>query len=338
MKAFLPLLLLLGLLAAPEAAFSAASDAALLWWTRVLPSLLPYLIVVSLLERSGLFLRLPKRIAPLLLLPFGMLGGYPAGAKLAGRLCRDGAIGQADARKAAILTSFPNPVFLLSVVSAGLFHTPRAALPLLCGVCLPALFGLIPLSRIRMTDDLRAGEPFSAQSLPEAIKDGVRTILTIGGCLVFASVLGALIEATGVLTLFGAGAQTARAILLGTVEMTCGVQAAAGLSIPLAVRLAFCAFFVQFGGISVYLQCASLLSLPALRWFPLRLLFGAVSALVAYLAAKAFLPNEAVSVFASADAIVRNTLDLVSVALASGFGLLLIYVFTAGLKRRKKTP
>jgi hypothetical protein len=337
-KRILPILLLFALVAAPDAAFAAASDAALLWWTRVLPSLLPYLIAVSLLERSGLFLRLPKRVAPFLLLPFGMLGGYPTGAKLAGRLYRDGAISEKDATRAAVFTCFPNPVFLISVVSAGLFHMPRAALPLLPGVFLPSLFVLIPLSKIRMADAHGQGGPFSVQSLPDAIREGILAILTIGGCLVFAAVLGALIEATGVLSLFGSGAPLARVFLLGMFEMTCGMQAAAGLSLPLAVRLALCAFFMQFGGVSVYLQCASLLPLPPLKWFPARLLLGAASAFAVYLSANAFLPDAAVSVFASRDAILQNTVDLISVSLASGFGLLLIFVFTAGLRYRKKTP
>ncbi len=338
MKRFLPVLLLFGLAAAPDAAFAAASDAALLWWTRILPALLPYLIAVSLLERSGLFLRLPKRIAAYCLLPLGLLGGYPAGAKLAGRLYRDGAVSRDDAERAAVFSCFPNPVFLISVVSIGLFHSPRAAIPLLLGVCVPALAGLIPLSKIRIISVRNDAEPFSAQTVPDAIRDGVRTILTVGGCLVFASVLGALIEATGVLTLFGACAPLARAFLLGAAEMTCGVRAAVSLSLPTAVRLALCAFFVQAGGVSVFLQCASHISLRVSKWLPARLLIASVSALTAYLSAVMFLPDGTVSAFASADIIARNSLDLVSVAASAGFGLLLIFVFTSGLKHRKKTP
>ena len=60
MPFILPLLILFGLIAAPDAAFSAASNAAVLWWTRVLPSLLPYLIASSLLLRSGILARLPS--------------------------------------------------------------------------------------------------------------------------------------------------------------------------------------------------------------------------------------------------------------------------------------
>ena len=39
MSYLFPLLSLFGLIAVPDAAFSAASEAALLWWTRVLPAL-----------------------------------------------------------------------------------------------------------------------------------------------------------------------------------------------------------------------------------------------------------------------------------------------------------
>ncbi len=338
MKQILPLLLLVCLAAAPDASFSAASDAALLWWTRVLPSLLPYLIAVSLLERSDLFFRLPKRIALLLLLPLGAIGGYPAGAKLAGRLYGDGALTLRNARRAALAASLPNPVFLYSVVAVGTFHDPCAAIPLLIGIYGPALFGAIPMLRVSLQTVPLPGGAFSAQALPDAIRDGVRSILMIGGCLVFAAVLGALIGASGLLSLFGTYAAFARAILLGVCEMTCGVQAAAALSLPVAVRLALCAFFAQFGGVSVGLQCASHLPVSFSRWFAVRFVTGAIAAIAVYLLSLALVPEPVASVFASKDAIVRNAADLASVALASGFGLLLIFVFTAGSKKRKKTP
>ena len=57
MSYLFPLLILFGLIAVPDAAFSATSEAALLWWTRVLPSLLPYLVASSLLLKSGILCR-----------------------------------------------------------------------------------------------------------------------------------------------------------------------------------------------------------------------------------------------------------------------------------------
>ena len=333
-----PLLILFGLIAAPDAAFSAASQAALLWWTRVLPSLLPYLVASSLLLRSGLPARSPRRIAPFLLLPLGLLGGYPVGAKLAGKLYRDGSLSLSDAQKTAAFCNLPNPIFLISVAAAGFFHDPKTALPLLCGIYGTALFGLIPLSRIRFAVVRPSTVPALARDLPAAISDGVQSILNIGGCLVFASVLGALFESTGVFRLFGASAPTARAAALGLFEMTSGANAVAALPFSLPLRLALSAFFLQFGGISVLLQSASCLPLSLPRYCLIRLIAALAAALAVYLLTPLFCPDAAVPTLATGAEMRRNAFDLIAVSLSSALGLLLVFVFTFGLSKRKRTP
>lgn len=332
-----PLLILFGLIAVPDAAFAAASDAALLWWTRVLPSLLPYLIASSLLLRSGILSRVPNRIVPFLLLPLGALGGYPVGARIAGKLYRDGALSLRDAQKAAVFCNLPNPVFLISVVSSGMFHDAKTALPLLCGIFGAALFGLIPLSRIHV--EAIPSESFTlSRDLPAAIGDGVQAILNIGGCLVFASVLGALLEATGVFRLFSANAASVRAVTLGLFEMTSGVSAIAELPASLPLRLAMTAFFIQFGGVSVLLQSANALPLSLPRYCFIRFLTALFSAIAVFFLTPLFCPNAVVPTFATGAEMLRNTVDLLAVSLSSAFGLLLVFVFTFSLSKRKRTP
>ena len=331
-----PLLILFGLIAVPDAAANAASDAAMLWWSRVLPSLLPYLVASSLLLRSGILSRLPKRAVPFLLLPLGILGGYPIGAKLAGTLYRDGALSRSDAQKAAAFCNLPNPVFLISVVSAGMFHEARTALPLLLGIFGTALFGLIPLSRIRIIKTHPSEPPALARDLPAAIRDGVQSILNIGGCLVFASVLGALIESAGVFHLFGTNAPVARAVTLGILEMTSGVSAVAALPLSLALRLALGAFFIQFGGVSVLLQSASHVPLSLLRYCLVRLITASLAALTVYLLTPLFCPDVPVPTLATRAEMIRNSFDLLAVSLSSALGLLLVFVFTFGLSKRKR--
>lgn len=338
MPFLLPLLILFGLIAAPDAAFSAASKAALLWWTRVLPSLLPYLVASSLLLKSGVPARLPKRLAPVLLLPLGLLGGYPVGAKLAGKLYRDGSLSLSDAQKTAAFCNLPNPIFLISVAAAGFFHDPKTALPLLCGIYGTALFGLIPLSRIRFAVVRSSAVPALARDLPAAISDGVQSILNIGGCLVFASVLGALLESTGVFRLFGASAPTVRACTLGLFEMTSGANAVAALPLSLPMRLALSAFFLRFGGFSVLLQSASHLPLSLPRYCLIRLIPALLSALAVYLLTPLFCPAATVPTMATGREMLQNTFDLLAVSLSCGFGLLLVFVFTFGLSKRKRTP
>ena len=338
MSFLFPLLILFGLIAVPETANAAASDAALLWWTRVLPSLLPYLVASSLLMRSGILSRMNQRLVPFLLLPTGMLGGYPVGARLAGELYRKRAVSLPDAQTVAVFCNLPNPVFLISVVSTGLFRDPKTALPLLLGVYGTSLAALIPLTRIRFSVSQASEPPALSRILPASISDGVQAILNIGGCLVFASVLGALLEATGVFRLFGTAAPAARAVALGLFEMTSGVSAIAFVPFSLPLRLALAAFFIRFGGVSVLLQSASCLSLSIPRHVLTSFVSALLAAIAVYLLTPLFCPDAAVPTLASGAEMLQNSFDMLAVTLSSTIGLLLVFVFTFGLRHQKRTP
>ncbi len=330
---FVPLLLIAGLIAAPAAVSSAAASAAMLWWTRVVPSLLPYLIASSLLVRSGLLSGLSGRSAPLLLL-FGALGGYPVGARLAAELRNSGQLTLSEAQTAALCANLPNPVFLLSVVAAGMFSDARAAIPLLIAIYGVALFGVIPLSRLPIGKAARSIGGLSPTDLPDAIADGVHAILNIGGCILFASVLGALLHAAGTLV-FRQIDPTVHAFFLGLFEMTCGCEATAALALELRLRLALCAFFIQFGGVSVLLQAAS--ALPLSRRVLLgKLCMALASALIAYALTPLFCPESVLPTLASGRQIVQNTATLLIVIASAAVGLLFVFVLTFGFSLRKK--
>lgn len=337
-----PILLLAGLLAAPNASFAAASDAAQLWWTRVLPSLLPYLIAASLLERSGILKRLPKKWIPPALWLFGALGGYPVGARLCARLSRDGVLTEDGARRAAPFCNLPNPVFLLSVVSFGIFESGVVAAPLLIGVYGAALIGLVPLFRLRFRAVPDSPVSLCASDLPEAIESGMRAILNVGGCLLFASVLGALLQAAGLerllALLFGLPEATVHALLLGLFEMTCGVKAVALLPLPLRLRLAICAATVFFGGGSVLLQTASNLRISLWRYALIKLLLALFAALLTGALTPLFCPDTLSSAFADRAQMAQNAASLFSVVASAAIGLLSIFLLTYGLAQKKKVP
>lgn len=324
----LPLLLLFGLLTFPTTAFDAASDAALLWWTRVLPSLLPYLIAASLLVRSGIFLRVKPRLLPLAMLLCGALGGYPVGARLAAQLQADDAISKSDAERAAVLCSLPNPVFLCTVVATGFFGDANAAFPLLIGVYGAALLCAFPMLRMSVAP-VAAPRGLSGTDLSDAIADGVKTVGVIGGCLVFASVLGALLSLP-----FGRIPAVSTAI--GLFEMTVGIRAAAVLPLPLSVRLAICAFFAQFGGLSILLQVRAQTPVPTAKYLLTKLVSALLSAALCYLLTPLFCKASVLPTFASAQEMRQNAFSLASVTLSAGVGLLFVFVFTVGLSRHGK--
>lgn len=335
----LPLLLIGGLIAFPAETSAAASHAALLWWSRVLPALLPYLIAASLLERSGVFLRVPKRLLPLSLFLCGALGGYPVGAKLARALSDRKVLSEADAQLVAQRTDLPNPVFLLTVVSIGFFGDARCAFPLLIGVYAATLLFALPL--LRVSANRLKDEPFGLKpdDLGGGVADGVRTIGVIGGCLIFASVLGALAEAFGLYralhSLLHVPEAPVRAVLSGLFEMTCGIENAASLPVSLPLRLAFAAFFAQFGGLSVTLQVHAQVPLRLARYVWVKLAAGALSALIAFLLTPLFLPDAIAPAFADAAGMKQNAFSLFSVTVAAAVGLLFVFVLTARFPKRK---
>ncbi len=335
----LPVLPIAGLLAFPHAVSEAASGAALLWWSSVLPSLLPYLIAASLLLRSGVPFRVRPPLLPPILFLCGALSGYPVGAKTARALAAQNVLDRTDAERVAICCNLPNPVFLFSVVSIGLFGEPRCALPLLIAVYGAAMLFALPLLRIRIrrVPDARC---LAANDLPDAIGDGVRTIGVIGGCLVFASVLGAMLDSIALpralQTLSGIPEPFVDAVILGLFEMTCGVRAAAALPASLSLRMAFAAFFVQLGGLSVLLQTASQYPVRFVRYARIKLPCAALSAALAYLLTPVFLPDAPIPTFASAAEIRQNAFSLLAVVFAAALGLLFVFLFTCGLSGAQK--
>ena len=335
----LPILLIAGLIACSSAAFDAASDAALLWWSRIVPTLLPYLIAVSLLCRSGLSGRMPRRLLPPALFLFGALGGYPVGAKLASAWYCRGVPDRRLSERAAILCDLPNPVFLLTVVSVGFFRNARCAIPLLIGIYVPSLLVSLLLLRPPLS---HAGDPtegLRSSDLPEAIGEGVCTIGTVGGCIVFASVLYALLQSIGVPSLLHRvtrlDADLTGSVLIGLFEMTCGIRAAAALPFSLPVRLALAAFFAQFGGLSAALQVQAQASTSAVRFLLGKLPVSLLCALTVWLLTPVFLHEPVVPTFASAAQMRANTVSLLSVALSSAIGLLFVFVFTVRSSRTR---
>ena len=120
--------------------------------------------------------------------------------------------------------------------------------------------------------------------------------------------------------------------------MTSGVSAVAALPASLPLRLALTAFFIQFGGVSVLLQSASYVPLSLPRYCLVRLCSALISALTVFLLTPLFCPAVVVPTLATRAEMLQNSFDLLAVSLSSALGLLLVFVFTFGLSKGKRTP
>ncbi len=330
---WLLLVLLCGLLVYGQPVLAAAGDAALLWWTRVLPALLPYLILTGLAvrcrpRRPRLF-RLHPYALPALLL--GAVGGYPVGARVLGEGLAVEALSERDARRFALFASLPSPSFLITVTALGLFDCP-AAVPVLCAAVYGTALFVFLLFGFRPSDAAPpAARRLTASDATCAIADGMNAILRIGACIVLCRCLAALLDAAGAVRLLTAllpwNGDVIRAVLTGLLEMTTGTAAAAALPLPLAVRLPLCVFLQMFGGASVLLQIRCFLPVRGFWKTVLGRLGMALCSAAVCAVLLRFLPPTPIPAMASPDEMLHRAARLSTLVLPTVTGLISAMLF-----------
>lgn len=125
----------------PALTFSQAAKALIVWYRSIVPTLLPVLIVSSLIVATrawellipilhpifGKLFRIPPCGSFSLLL--GMLCGYPMGAKIVSDLYREGELSPKEARHLLAFTSFPSPMFLNGFLLHQCFNNSSLVIP-----------------------------------------------------------------------------------------------------------------------------------------------------------------------------------------------------------------
>lgn len=273
MKRWLLILCSLGyaalLVARPQEASAAVTEALNLCLTRVIPSLFPFLAVTSLLLRLGMASWLQGIFAPIMRpltgLPgicaapvlMGLLGGYPAGARAAAGLYEDGLITR---REAELLLSFGNNcgcAFIYSFVGVGMLGSPQAGLWLMGIHALSALLAGAFLCRLE-PDRGRASLPCSQPEKP----------LTLAAAL-SVSVRGAAVSMANIcafVVLFRTLADLLPGDLpawaLGTLELVSGASALE----PGPAGSVSAAIIIAWGGLCVHCQTLSVIGDLSPRW------------------------------------------------------------------------
>lgn len=328
--------LLLGLLLFPKSVLTGASDGAMLWWSRVVPTLLPYLVAV------GMLMRLPQRphkrkktwLHPMAGSAFllGSVGGYPVGARLLGNAVEQGRLDRGQAQRFCVFSNLMSPAFVVSMTAVGLYGNSAVALPLCLSLYLPVLGAFLWLGRGSAEPSVPTVRQIPvASALTDAIFDAVQSLLRIGGCIILCAGLCSLVGAVGVFSVLArvTGLQVCyiEAIVSGLLEMTCGLQAVSRLQLPLKTALSISAFLLQFGGISVLLQTLCFLPLQKpWRYLGWKALLGVLSALLCYVLTPLLLPQTA-TVFSDLSQVPTNASALLAVLIASGTGLMVCTVF-----------
>ena len=226
------------LLLCSQAALESARAGLNLCAQMIVPSLLPFFILSSLLQQLGLPGILGRWLSPVTqklfgiggagasALLLGVTGGYPLGADAVARLRRSGALTRLQpeggpaccknsgpafvvgAAKVGVFTTTGRntarwPTFLVGAAGVGVFHSAGYGLLLygvhvLSAVIVGMLFA--PRSGGFLPEDRSQIAAVSlSQALPEAVRSAVRAVLTVSGFVVTFSVMTGVLDASGLL-------------------------------------------------------------------------------------------------------------------------------------------
>ena len=282
--------------------------------TRLLiPSLLPFFVVSTLLVRlryadalgtlfgplmRGLF-RVNGRCSAAFLL--GLAGGYPVGARTAIALYREGACSRTEAERLMAFCSNSGPAFILGVVGSGIFGSAGAGLRLYAIHILASVLVGIGFRVYRHREGPQEAPRGSVSAPPgfigaftESVADAGAAVLRLSAFVVLFAVLTDLFFAAGWLSALadlagrlgadvGLTAQMAEALLRGCLEVTTGLWSLAGAQANLTANLALAACLLGWAGLCVHCQVLSFLDgsgLSARPYLTGRLLQGLLSAVL----------------------------------------------------------
>jgi hypothetical protein len=272
------------MLARNELTSAAASEGLELCIRRVIPAMLPALILTHLLigvfpsGMNGFVGRTFERLfhirrdaLPALLM--GMVAGYPLGAEAAIQCCRLGKCSREEAGRLLVFANNCSPGFLFGIVGAVFPGEKGIALMLLFLQWTISLFLGVMLGKGH-APSVNAGSQDSevraslSSMLTAAVKGGGHSVLMLCAFVIFFHVLSAFLPPS--------------VLLRGSIELTGGI-----LALHRGPYASVCAaFLVGWGGLSVAFQVFSLLESSGVSgraYVPCRLLHGGLMAFCVFL-------------------------------------------------------
>ena len=277
----------------PAEACEASENGILLWFTQVLPALLPFTMISAMIMRSGLLAYFEEHLpAPaarlgagrLYIIFCGFLFGFPIGSKLACDCCLSGLISKRDAEILCCFTNNLSPAFILSyVLNTRLHHAYPASitlailyLPPFCIGCL-LLFGA---SAKKQKKSMKKTSRFQLdmQIVDAGIISGFETLIKLCGYIVFFSMLGSIVNTISLLP------SAVRLFLCASLEVTNGTAIIADSTLSSAAKYITCVGLLATGGLSGLAQTASMLApadLSLNSYIKMKLLFTTCSLLSA---------------------------------------------------------
>ncbi|MGN0398668.1 MAG: sporulation protein [Blautia sp.] len=291
MKRFLFFVCLLSitlfLLLFPEDAFLCASLGIRLWFSTLLPTLLPFLILSGVLIRCHVTDCLPESSAPVWKYLFslsssgtcalftGLLCGFPMGAKITADLYKEKKLSKEEAMYLLTFSNFPSPSFLASYLCIHTFHNQKLLLPVflitylsgfLCSLLFRRYFPASlenPFVFYERSTKKEAPASFPlGEILDASIMNSFEAITKLGGYIILFSVF------QGILKKLFHGCTPLLILLCSITELTTGISLLKNSQWPASVLFPLILGLTVSGGLCVAAQTKSMLTGTDLPFWP----------------------------------------------------------------------
>ncbi|MFZ3579395.1 sporulation integral membrane protein YlbJ [Virgibacillus sp. DJP39] len=318
----------------PDEAFKASLRGLNMWLEKVFPSLLPFFITAELLIAFGVVKFIGVLFEPIMRPLFnvpgvgsfawamGMASGYPTGAKITVRLREEKQITRIEGERLVSFTNASSPLFIFGVVAVGFFYDTKLGILLavshyvgnaLVGICMRfygrkeeeeerhrynrSKVSLVQAFKEMHSNRITNSKPFG-EIFGDAVLNSIKTLIMVGGFIIFFSVLIKLLFIIGVsplianiftyvLHIFSMPAELALPIFSGLFEITIGSDMITKVAAdPLIAKVVAVSFILGFNGFSIQAQVASILAKSDIRFSPYfyaRILHGTFASLLVIL-------------------------------------------------------
>ena len=297
MFSYMLAMFLLFLLSEPAIAAKGARFGLLLWANRLLPSLLPFMILTQLLIRSGYLDAITKKIHlsyPCFVLFAGTLFGFPMGCKLTTDLYDRGNLTAEEASLLFIISNQMSPAFVGGYILSETMHTPQLIPATYVILYAPSVcYGLLRLRKLTRKHQIVArslheakkstsGLQINTAILDAGIMNSLEIMLKLGGYIMLFSILTEMCR--HVLSAFPALCT----LIAGTLEVTGAVSAINDFFADARLKYIALLAATAFGGCSGIAQTASVIhagnrtsTLSILTYVRGRILIAGLTALLA---------------------------------------------------------
>jgi sporulation integral membrane protein YlbJ len=289
---------LISLVVFPQESVAAGKNGVQLCLDVIVPSLMPFFVLSSMVVELGIAEKLGRLLAPVTRKLFnvsgtcsaafvlGLIGGYPVGAKTAIQLYKSGQTTKIETERLLSFCNNSGPAFILGVVGAGVFSNGGIGILLcLAHAAASVLVGILfrswgrreilkskSLAANKSVSDKSSSVPFSSAFIT-SVKSSVQSALNICGFVIFFTVFIRLLFLSGLIphaaqfisSLTGARVTRIQDLITGFIELTSGVNA---LSATLAERdgsVKMAAFMLGWAGLSVHCQALSFITNSGIR-------------------------------------------------------------------------